>query len=249
MLNWRFVRIRCRHGLALGVLLLSLVACTDHDTVQVRLKSRPPTAQGMMHLDITAEVAGAQSGLRYKWFAIAGGCNPQESDNATTAFKFADGAAKDRVSVEVWRGSKVVGRADLNVKLDELNAQIAMLEQVPKDLKIEITKVPPYEPQGGSDTRSGIAGTVSGPLQSEYGVVLYARASEVWYVQPMAYASHAIHPDNTWTSWTHTGSSYAALLVRPGFEPVPRLDVLPKIGGYVLARDIVEGVHDGNTAP
>jgi hypothetical protein len=203
----------------------------------------------MMHLDITAEVAGAQSGLRYKWFAIAGGCNPQESDNATTAFKFADGAAKDRVSVEVWRGSKVVGRADLNVKLDELNAQIAMLEQVPKDLKIEITKVPPYEPQGGSDTRSGIAGTVSGPLQSGYGVVLYARASEVWYVQPMAYASHAIHPDNTWTSWTHTGSSYAALLVRPGFEPVPRLDVLPKIGGYVLARDIVEGVHDGNPAP
>ena len=235
--------------MASAALLLWVGGCADRDAVQVRLKSRPPTAQGMMHLDITAEVAGTQSGLRYKWFAIAGGCNPQESDNATTAFKFADGAAKDRVSVEVWRGSKLVGRADLNVKLDELGAQVAMLEQVPKDLKVEITKVPPYEPQGGSDTRAGIAGTVSGTLQSGYSVVLYARASEVWYVQPIAYASHTIHPDNTWTSWTHTGSSYAALLVRPGFEPVPRLDVLPKIGGYVLARAIVEGAHETGAAP
>ena len=62
-------------------------------------------------------------------------------------------------------------------------------------------------------------------------------------LEPIAYASHAIRPDNTWTSWTHTGSSYAALLVRPGFEPVPRLDVLPKIGGYVVARTVVEGMR------
>ncbi len=74
-------------------------------------------------------------------------------------------------------------------------------------------------------------------------LVLYARASELWYIQPTAYASHAIRPDNTWTSWTHTESSYAALLVRPGFEPVPRLDVLPKVGGYVVARTIVEGTR------
>ncbi|MCI0534226.1 MAG: hypothetical protein L0Z50_03255 [Verrucomicrobiales bacterium] len=74
-------------------------------------------------------------------------------------------------------------------------------------------------------------------------LVLYARASELWYIQPTAYASHAIRPDNTWTSWTHTESSYAALLVRPGFEPVPRLDMLPKVGGYVVARSIVEGTR------
>ena len=248
MLIWTLPGLRWPRAFVWGVLLLWITACADRDAVQVRLKSRPPTAQGMMHLEIAAEVAGAQSGLHYKWFAMAGGCNPQQSDNAATSFKFADGATRDRVSVEVWRGSKVVGRAELNVKLDELAAQMAMLEQLPRDLKIDITKIPPYEPQGGSDTRAGIAGTVGGTVQSGYSVVLYARANEVWYVQPVAYASHTIHPDNTWTSWTHTGSSYAALLVRPGFEPVPRLDVLPKVGGYVLARAIVEGVRDSSAS-
>ena len=196
-----------------------------------------------MHLEITAEVAGVQDGLRYKWFSVAGGCNPQESDKPTTLFKFADGATRDRVSLEVWRSGKLVGQDKLDVKLDELQARLAVVEQLPKDLRIEVTTVPPYEPQGGSDTRSVIAGNIGGTLQPGYSIVLYARASDVWYVQPTAYASHAIQPDNTWTSWTHTGSSYAALLVRPGFEPVPRLDVLPKVGGYVVARTIVEGVR------
>jgi len=226
-----------------GVALL-LASCTDREGVQVRLTSRPPTAQGMLHLEITAQVAGDLNGLRYKWFAAAGGCNPQETDKPSTQFKFADGGTRDRVSVEVWRGTRIVGRSEIDVKLDELQAQMAAIEKLPKDLQIEITTVPRYEPQGGSDTRANIAGKVGGTIASGYSVVLYARASEVWYVQPTAYASHPIRPDNTWTSWTHTGSSYAALLVRPGFEPVPRLDVLPKVGGYVLARDVVDGVKE-----
>jgi hypothetical protein len=40
-----------------------------------------------------------------------------------------------------------------------------------------------------------------------------------------------------------TGSSYAALVVRPGFNALTRLDVLPQLGGYVLARTIVEGAR------
>jgi hypothetical protein len=36
-------------------------------------------------------------------------------------------------------------------------------------------------------------------------------------------------------------ASYAALLVRPEFDAFVRLDILPQIGGYVLARTIVEG--------
>ncbi|HMJ65701.1 MAG TPA: hypothetical protein VK615_10145 [Candidatus Binatia bacterium] len=233
---------RWLHAVAGAIVVMWMGGCADRDAVKVRLHSRPPPTQGMLHLEITAEVAGAQSGLRYKWFAVAGGCNPQESSNPTTLFKFADGAMRDRVSVEVWRGSKLVGRSEMDVKLDEIQAQLAV-EQLSKDLEIEITSIPPYEPKGGPDTRAAIAGRVGGTLATGYSIVLYARASEVWYVQPMAYASHAIQPDNTWTSWTHTGSSYAALLVRPGFEPTPRLDVLPKVGGYVLARAIVDGTR------
>ena len=149
----------------------------------------------MLHLEISAQVAGNQTGLRYRWFAVSGGCNPQESDMPTTLFKFADGGARDRVSVEVWRGNKIVARSEIDVKLDELQAQLAAIEQLPKDLHIEITSVLPYEPQGGSDTRAAIAGKVGGSLASSYSVVLYARASDVWYVQPTAFASHPVRPD------------------------------------------------------
>jgi hypothetical protein len=225
---------------ALATLGVALFAgCGNRDAVQVRLNSRTASGQGTMHLEITAQVAGSQTGLRYKWFAVAGGCSPQESERPSTSFKFADGADRDRVSVEVWRDGKIVGRSQLDVKMDELQARLA--EHIPTDVAIAITSVPPYEPQGGPDTRADIAGLVKGNNVSNYSVVLYARASEVWYIQPIAYAALPIRPDNTWTSWTHTGSSYAALLVRPGFEPIPRLDLLPNVGGYVVARDVVEG--------
>jgi hypothetical protein len=34
----------------------------------------------------------------------------------------------------------------------------------------------------------------------------------------------------------------AALLVRPGYDASARLDLLPPIGGYVVARTVVEGI-------
>jgi hypothetical protein len=40
-----------------------------------------------------------------------------------------------------------------------------------------------------------------------------------------------------------TGSAIAALVVRPGFNALTRLDILPQVGGYLLARVIVEGVR------
>jgi hypothetical protein len=241
MKSWQLRGFRLFFGLAGLTLVVCSIGCGNRDTVQVQLHSRTPSGPGVFHLEITAQVAGPQTGLRYKWFSVAGGCNPQQSDKPTTSFKFADGGTRDRVSVEVWREDQLVGRSAIDVRLDELQARLAALEQVPEGLQIEITTVPPYEPRGGPDTRADIAGKVDGKLTAGYSVVLYARASDVWYVQPTAYASHAIHPDNTWTSWTHTGSSYAALLVRPGFEPIPRLDVLPSLGGYVVAKVVVEG--------
>ena len=227
-------------AMACLALVMGWVGCGDRDAVRVNLHTRALAGQGVS-LEITAEVAGRQTGLRYKWFSVAGACNPQESEGPVTTFKFADGTTRDRVSVEVWRSGTLVAQSRIDVKLDETQARLALVEQLPKDLQIEITNLPPYEPQGGPDTHAEIAGQVGGKLAPGYSVVLYARASDIWYIQPTAYASHAIRPDNTWTSWTHTGSSYAALLVRPGFEPVARLDVLPKVGGYVVARAIVEG--------
>jgi len=236
-------RLRFVWAWALLAVALLAAGCADRDGVRVQLHSRTPPTQGVMHLEVTAQVSGPETGLRFKWFSVSGACNPQDSDQPTTLFKFADGATRDRVTVEVWREGKVAAQNSLDVKLDEIQARLAVQEKIPPDWSIEIVRVPPYEPQGGPNTRADIAGKISGTLDPGYSVVLYARASEIWYIQPLAYASHAIRPDNTWTSWTHTGSSYAALLVRPGFEPVPRLDVLPKVGGYVMARAIVEGTR------
>jgi hypothetical protein len=241
LMNCRSHQLRIAHTLPLLGAVLWLAGCVNRDSVGVQLHSRTPSTQGVMHLELTAQVSGPQNGLRFKWFSVTGACNPQDSDKPTTLFKFADGATRDRVTVEVWRDGRMAAKSSIDVKLDEVQAQLALQEKIPADLKIEIDRVPPYEPQGGPDTHADIAGKVSGTLDPGYSVVLYARASEVWYIQPTAYASHAIRADNTWTSWTHTGSSYAALLVRPGFEPVPRLDILPKVGGYVVARAMVEG--------
>jgi len=229
-------------ALACAMLGLGLPACGNRETVRVQLHAQVPTGHRGPDLEITAQVEGPQNNLQYKWFSVAGGCSPQKSDSPKTLFKFADGTARDRVSVEVWRDRRLVGRSELDVKLDEIQARLVTTEQA-GDTQIEITSIPPYEPAGGPDTRADIAGKVVGKLEAGYSVVLYARASEIWYIQPTAYAAHAIRPDNTWTSWTHTGSSYAALLVRPGFEPVPRLDLLPQVGGYVLARTTVDGVR------
>jgi hypothetical protein len=52
----------------------------------------------VLRLEIAAQVTGPQTGLHYKWFAVAGGCDPQESNRPRTSFKFADGTTRDRVS-------------------------------------------------------------------------------------------------------------------------------------------------------
>jgi hypothetical protein len=225
-------------GVAIAIWATS---CGSRNAVDVQLHAHAPTNQGTPNLEITAQVSGAQSGLTYKWFSVAGGCTPQKSDSPTTLFKFADGTTRDRVSVEIWRDGKVAGRGEIPVRLDEMQAQLVTMEHPAEDAQIEITAVPPYEPKGGPDTHAEIGGKVGGKISTGYSVVLYARASDVWYIQPTAYAAHAVRPDNTWTSWTHTGSSYAALLVKPGFEPVPRFDMLPTVGGYVVARALVDG--------
>src|SRR5262245_59137501 len=160
MKNCLLRRLCLVSGLPLLAVALWGVGCAEQDAVRVQLRASTPPAQGVMHLELAAQVSGPQVGLRYKWFSVAGACNPQESDQPATLFKFADGATRDRVTVEVWRKGRVAAQDSMNVKLDEIQAQLAAQEKVPADLKIEIDQVPPYAPQGGPDTRADIAGTV-----------------------------------------------------------------------------------------
>ena len=129
---------------------------------------------------------------------------------------------------------------EINVQPHADRAQLA--PQPAPAIVIEITTIPPYEPEGGDGTRADIAGRVKGEIAPDHQVVIYARA-DAWYIQPHSHTYHPIGANGTWSTWTHTGSSYAALVVRPGFNAYTRLDVLPQVGGYVVARAIVEGLR------
>jgi hypothetical protein len=225
------------------VLAAGLAVCISgcsENPLRIHLRAESMPEGDVRRLGIEAQITGRPDGLTYHWFSVSGECDPQESPAPSTVFRFGDGTSRDRVTVEAWRGDVRVARSEVDVVLDAARAW-QQSEPLPS-VQIAITTIPPYEPEGGPDTRADIAGRVSGEILPDYRVVIYARA-DVWYVQPLPRSSHPIRTDSTWAGWTHTGASYAALVVRPGFEPIPRVDVLPQVGGYVVARAVVVGTR------
>lgn len=104
---------------------------------------------------------------------------------------------------------------------------------------IKITLIPPK----GEGERSwgDIGGSVGGVDVKDCGcrVVIYAHTDK-WYVQPFANKPFtAIGETGTWKSGIHLGWDYAALLVKSSFKPDSTTDMLPEIGGDVLAVDTV----------
>ena len=104
---------------------------------------------------------------------------------------------------------------------------------------IEITSIPPAEKGGGRELDQ-IRGRVN-VASNQQQVILYAR-SGAWYVQPFADQPFTkIEPDSTWSSSTHLGTEYAALLVERGYLPAPVTLTLPAPGNGVVAVAIVDG--------
>ncbi len=230
---------RCRAMPALfAIAAVLLAACRDADRVRVTLQSVSPPGFDVRRVEVRGQVTGPVAGLRYKWFSVAGTMDPQESARPVAVFTYADGSVRDRVTLEVWRGDVRVARNEINLALDETRARLAALA-VPK-VSVTITTIPKAT-TGGPDTRTDIAGEVTGALLPSHDVVVYARANDVWYIQPKEAARHAIDANGHWSTWTHEGTDYAALVVRPAFDPLPRYDILPQVGGYVVARVSVEG--------
>ena len=105
---------------------------------------------------------------------------------------------------------------------------------------IEVTVVPPEDP-GGIQSQGTISGRVIA-AQPEHRVVLYARSGGAWYVQPYADRPFTtVQADSTWTSQTHLGTEYAALLVEPGYAPPALTMTIPGAGEGVVATTVVEG--------
>jgi hypothetical protein len=112
---------------------------------------------------------------------------------------------------------------------------------------IEFTKVPPAA-QGGRERVDTLSGRVTGARPGQQ-IVVYARSGP-WWVQPWPdKAMIPIQADSTWTTTTHLGFEYAALLVEPAYHPAPTTDLAPTAGGPVTAVEIVKGVGPLQVAP
>lgn len=229
-----------RPGLAvLGVTLTAmlLASCGERSAVRVTLLATARDDLPVRSLEIRAQVAGPLEGLRYRWYSGTGQLLPQESEDPATVFSFADGTTQDRVSVDVWRGTDRVAHGELAVKVDSL---AGTPRAMPRNVQVAVTTLPRFDSAGGPFTRDTISGTVAEVRSPEYRVVVFARA-DVWYIQPHPNTLHAIDAQGRWGTWTHTGSSYGILVVRAGYAPQPRYDLLPQVGGDVVARLVVEG--------
>ena len=112
---------------------------------------------------------------------------------------------------------------------------------------IEFTHIPPAA-QGGRERVDTISGRVKNARPKQR-IVIYAHSGP-WWVQP--WPDHPFIPiktDSTWSTDTHLGFEYAALLVEPDYYPQPEMDVAPTQGGSVALVTIVKGVGKPQLAP
>jgi hypothetical protein len=113
--------------------------------------------------------------------------------------------------------------------------------------EVTFTTIPPAA-QGGRERVETIAGRVSGAQPGQQ-VVVYARSGP-WWVQPWPDKPFIpIKADSTWSTPTHLGFEYAALLVEPGYHPPPTLDTAPAAGGQVVSVTLVKGTGTAQLAP
>jgi len=115
------------------------------------------------------------------------------------------------------------------------------------DPSIEFTKIPPAA-QGGRERVDTIVGKVRNARPGQQ-IVIYAHSGP-WWVQP--WPDRPLIPikaDSTWSTETHLGFEYAALLVDSDYHPLPTLDVAPTQGGRVALVKIVKGTGEPQFAP
>ena len=115
---------------------------------------------------------------------------------------------------------------------------------------ITFTRIPPAA-QGGRERVDTISGRITAARPGQR-IVVYAKSGP-WWVQPWPEQPFIpIKSDSTWSTQTHLGYEYAALLVNADYHPAPTIDVAPTMGSSVVALKIAKGVGslpDFPTAP
>jgi hypothetical protein len=112
---------------------------------------------------------------------------------------------------------------------------------------IEFSRIPPAA-EGGREKVDTIAGRVKNARPGQQ-IVIYAHSGP-WWVQPWPDRPFIpIKADSTWSTETHLGFEYAALLVDPDYHPLPTMDVAPTQSGPVALVTIVKGTGPPQFAP
>lgn len=133
-------------------------------------------------------------------------------------------------------------------------AAVGMLYTVGSRSGISIETIPPYDSIGGDTSHAYIAGSSTALNCDNYYVVIYA-LTDKWHVQPTPGAEVALGRDSgwrycRWSSSTHTGTHYAALLVvrSAAFHPDEIVSELPLHGYGVVASTVVQGTKTENVS-
>jgi hypothetical protein len=180
----------------------------------------------------------------FEWLCT---CFPELEEHDSNCFDRTDSRLRIGVSELARDRAKRAGRGNSNESVWKSLVLVALflvicgcnVGESKNGPTIEFTKVPPAS-EGGPDTAGRIEGHVTGARSGQQ-LVLYAR-SGLWWVQPLANQPFTkIQPDSKWSSRTHLGTEYAALLVEAGYRPAVTVNSLPTKGGAVVAVAVVKG--------
>ncbi len=263
-MNTSSIKDHSLHGLLfLLALSLSLAGCrgSSHEAFGAEVSVEKAEVKPGESIKVYAELKHPPKGLHYRWAADRGQLEPQ-ADSLETTYTAPLSMSGDqditvKITVEFFQGDKLIDRKPVSViiKKDEIAnpptgpdstipaPSLPLKEGSGDQPSIQITHIPPYHP-GGPVEMFRIEGKVSGVPPEGYRVVLYAY-SDIWWIQPFSTGElrfTEIQSDGSFSTQTHGGMIYAALLVRDSFtDPPTKTDNLPRKGKDVVAAQIIEG--------
>ena len=246
-------------GLALGVFFApgKLRTAPEGD-----LMPRVRVVDGGMNMEVDLRLRNRPLGSRIEWHAESGKFLPEVTETELrSTFIAPQRQGRVKIWVELVQGEHVykdVASTYLDVSRptpgdDQTASQpiarpVTPAGQPPvKKLKITFITIPPYDAKGGPTTSADIEGQVDGVSDPEqYRIILYARTDSTWWVQPLAAARYTqLDKNGRFYSWTHTGTRYAALMVRKGFAVPEAVDGELPSGPDIVAQKEVPGKRKG----
>lgn len=226
------------------------------------LMARERAVEAGMNVEVDLRLRNRPLGSRIEWHADKGRFSPEVTETDLRSI-FTAPAEQGRVKlwVDLIAGEQRyqdvastyvdVSRpaTDISVQPSTPSAQGPVVTERPAagGFAIKFITVPPYDSKGGPTTSADIEGRVEGVKDpEEYRIVLYAKTDNTWWVQPLAAARYTLLDRNgQFFSWTHTGTRYAALLVRRGFVAPEAVDGELPSGRDILAQKEVNGRRKG----